>query len=296
MATIFPSNPTLNQVYQGYIWNGEAWKVIDNSVEKAQDDVASLFTHNLHTNVSATYDDANNRIVLSASAATVTAASKISQEVINNTGSTLFKGQVVSAIGAVGASGQLRVALSSSSTESASSKTFGILEDNIPDGQVGTVVTEGLIEGIDTSAAQPGDPVWLGSTPGSLIFGADNKPVAPAHMVFVGIVTRAQQNTGSIFVKVQNGFEIGELHDVAITSPVNGSAILFNSTTGLWEDVDISTIYAPKNNPTFTGTVQVGTGGIRFADNTVQTTSTDTSNFATKAELEDLEALVLAGL
>ncbi len=169
MATIFPSNPTLNQVYQGYIWNGEAWKVIDNSVEKAQDDVASLFTHNLHTNVSATYDDANNRIVLSAAAATVTAASKISQEVINNTGSTLFKGQAVSAIGAVGASGQLRVALASSSAESTSTRTFGILEDNIPDGQIGTVVTEGLIEGIDTSSAQPGDPVWLGSTPGSLL-------------------------------------------------------------------------------------------------------------------------------
>jgi hypothetical protein len=115
-------------------------------------------------------------------------------------------------------------------------------------------------------------------------------------MVFVGIVTRAQQNTGSIFVKVQNGFEIGELHDVAITSPVNGSAILFNSTTGLWEDVDISTIYATINNPTFTGTVQVGSGGIRFADNSVQTSSADTSQFATKAELEDLEALVLAGL
>ena len=296
MATIFPSNPTLNQVYQGYIWNGEAWKVIDNSVEKAQDDVASLFTHNLHTNVSATYDDANNRIVLSAAAATVTAASKISQEVINNTGSTLFKGQVVYASGAVGASGQLRVTLSSNSAESTSSKTFGILEDNIPNGEIGTVVTEGLIEGINTSSAQPGDPVWLGSTPGSVVYGVANKPVAPSHMVFVGIVTRANQNTGSIFVKVQNGFEIGELHDVAITSPTNGSAIIFNSTTGLWEDVDISAIYATINNPTFTGTVQVGAGGIRFADNTVQTTSTDTSNFATKAELGDLEALVLAGL
>jgi hypothetical protein len=296
MATIFPSNPTLNQVYQGYIWNGEAWKVIDNSVEKAQDDVAGLFTHNLHTNVSATYDDANNRIILSAAAATVTAASKISQEVINNTGATLNKGQVVYASGAVGASGQLRVSLSSNVADSESSKTFGILEDTIPNGGVGTVVTEGLLEGLDTSSAQPGDPVWLGATPGSVIYGLANKPSAPAHLVFVGIVVRAQQSTGSIFVKTQNGFEIGELHDVAITSPVNGAAILFNSTTGLWEDVDISTIYAPKNNPTFTGTVQVGTGGIRFADNTVQTSSADTSQFATKAELEDLEALVLAGL
>jgi hypothetical protein len=296
MATIFPSSPTLNQVYQGYIWNGEAWKVIDNSVEKAQDDVASLFTHNLHTNVSATYDDENNRIVLSAASATVTAASKISQEVINNTGETLNKGQVVYASGAVGASGQLRVSLSSNSSESTSSKTFGILEDTILNGEIGTVVTEGLIEGLNTSTAQEGDPVWLGSTPGSLIFGLANKPVAPAHLVFIGIVIRAQQNTGSIFVKVQNGFEIDELHDVAITSPVNGSAILFNSTTGLWEDVDISTIYATINNPTFTGTVQVGSGGIRFADNSVQTSSADTSQFATKAELEDLEALVLAGL
>jgi hypothetical protein len=296
MATIFPSNPTLNQVYQGYIWNGEAWKVIDNSVEKAQDDVASLFTHNLHTNVSATYDDANNRIVLSAASATVTAASKISQEVVNNTGATINKGQAVYASGAVGASGKIRVSLASNSGEATSSKTFGILENTLTNGSSGTVVTEGLIEGIDTSTAQEGDPVWLGPTAGSLIFGTANKPVSPAHLVFIGIVIRAQQNTGSIFVKVQNGFEIGELHDVAITSPVNGAAILFNSTTGQWEDVDISTIYAPNNNPTFTGTVQVGSGGIRFADNSVQTSSADVSQFATKAELEDLEALVLAGL
>jgi hypothetical protein len=296
MATIFPSNPTLNQVYQGYIWNGEAWKVIDNSVEKAQDDVASLFTHNLHTNVSATYDDANNRIVLSAASATVTAASKITQAVRNDTGSTINKGQAVYVSGAVGASGSLRVSLSNNSGEATSSKTFGLLETTLTNGSSGTVVTEGLIEGVNTSTAQEGDPVWLGPTPGSLIFGLANKPVSPAHLVFIGIVVRAQQSTGSIFVKVQNGFEIGELHDVAITSPVNGAAILFNSTTGQWEDVDISTIYATINNPTFTGTVQVGSGGIRFADNSVQTSSADTSQFATKAELEDLEALVLAGL
>ena len=32
MATIFPSNPTLNQEYEGYKWNGTAWKIIGASL------------------------------------------------------------------------------------------------------------------------------------------------------------------------------------------------------------------------------------------------------------------------
>ncbi len=70
------------------------------------------------------------------------------------------------------------------------------------------VVTEGLLAGLDTSAAgTEGDPVWLGAN-GNLLYGVANKPSAPLHMVFIGVVTRKNQNNGEIFVKVQNGFEL----------------------------------------------------------------------------------------
>jgi len=68
MPTQFPSNPTLNQTYNGYQWNGEAWKLIDNFAERAQDAVATLFTHSSHNNVTATYDDDNNKIIFTVGA------------------------------------------------------------------------------------------------------------------------------------------------------------------------------------------------------------------------------------
>ena len=213
--------------------------------EMAQDASASLFTHANHVNLTAVYDDLSNQVILTGLGGT---ANKISQEVVNNTGATLNKGQAVYASGAVGASGQLRVSLSSNTTESTSSKTFGIMEDTVANGAIGTVVTEGLLEGLDTSTAQPGDPVWLGSTPGQLIFGLTNKPAAPNHLVFLGIVGRVQQNTGSIFVKVQNGFELDELHDVAISNKQNNQVIRYNSTTGQWSNQTIDNLFDPAGS------------------------------------------------
>jgi hypothetical protein len=169
-------------------------------------------------------------------------ANKIEQVVVNGSSeTTLLKGQVVYASGSVGASGKLRVNLSSNSAESTSSKTFGILAENIIPGGEGLLVSEGLLEGIDTTGANDGDPVWLGSTPGSLIFGLINKPVAPSHLVFLGIVVRGgQQSTGSIFVKIQNGFEIEELHNILITDVQDKDALIYDDTTGLWKNYDLT--------------------------------------------------------
>jgi hypothetical protein len=250
--------------------------------EMAQDASATLFTHANHVNISATYDDLSNQIILSGLGGV---ASKISQEVVNNTGSTLYKGQVVYAAGAVGASGQLRVNLSSNSAESTSTKTFGIMEDTVLDGAIGTVVTEGLIEGIDTSTAQPGDPVWLGSTPGSLIFGLAGKPVAPQHLVFVGIVTRAQVNTGSIFVKVQNGFELDELHDVYINGKQNNQVLRYNSTTGLWTNQTIDNLFEPA-----------GAVSAHESDTTNIHGIVDTAELATKAYADNAATAAAAAI
>ena len=163
-------------------------------------------------------------------------ANKIEQVIVNGTATTLLEGQVVYVSGSIGASGKLRVALSSNAAESTSSKTFGILAEDIIAGGEGLVVTEGILEGINTVGANDGDPVWLG-TNGSKIFGLANKPSAPAHLVFLGIVARGgQANTGSIFVKVQNGFEIEELHNVQITSPATGEVLIYDATTSLWKN------------------------------------------------------------
>lgn len=66
MPTLFPSNPTLNQEYNGYKWNGEAWKIIDTSVERSQDATALALTHTDHNNITVSYDDATNKIIFTA--------------------------------------------------------------------------------------------------------------------------------------------------------------------------------------------------------------------------------------
>ena len=261
--------------------------------EMAQDASAALFTHANHVNLTATYDDVSNQVILVGLGGV---ASKISQEVVNNTGGTLYKGQVVYANGAVGASGQLRVGLSSNSAESTSSKTFGIMEDTVADGAIGTVITEGLIEGIHTSSANPGDPVWLGSTPGSVIYGLTNKPHAPQHLVFIGIVTRAQQNTGSIFVKVQNGFELDELHDVYINGKQNNQVLRYNATTGLWTNQTIDNLFDPAGSAAAAQSAAASALSSHESDTTNIHGIANTADLATKAYADNAASAAAAAI
>jgi hypothetical protein len=164
----------------------------------------------------------------------------IYQDVRNQSGASLTKGSAVRVTGSDGASGKLLVGSATNATEAGSSKTFGLVSSTIANNSNGQVVTNGLLEGVDTTGAVDGDPVWLGVN-GAKIFGLANKPVAPAHLVYLGVVVRGgQQNTGSIFVSIQNGFEVEELHNVLITSLANKDALVYDSTTQLWKNYDLS--------------------------------------------------------
>ena len=171
---------------------------------------------------------------------------------------SINKGQAVYVSSANGTN--IIVSKADNSIEATSSKTMGLLAFSGAAKATGFVVTEGLLAGLDTSAANAaGDPVWLG-TSGNLIYGLVNKPVAPAHLVFIGIVTRKQSNNGEIFIKVQNGFELRELHDVDAVSPSNNDGIFYNSTNSLWEHKSIATVlgYTPQEQISLTTT---GTSG-----------------------------------
>ena len=160
--------------------------------------------------------------------------SDIQVYVKNTTGSSLTKGQAVYIDGAQGDNPTIALAVASS--ESTSSKTLGLLKQNLGVNEFGYVVSEGFLEGIDTDqATSAGDPMWLSPTvSGGIVYGVSNKPVAPNHMVFLGYVLRKQQNNGKVYVKVQNGFELGELHNVFVNGTSDGSFLQYNSSSGLW--------------------------------------------------------------
>lgn len=156
----------------------------------------------------------------------------------NITGATILKKSAVYINGASG--NRPTINYSQANAETTSSKTFGLTESDILHNGVGYVVVEGQLSAVNTSMFTEGQLLWLSPTvPGGL---TTTKPSAPNHMVFCGYVVRAHPTDGIIEVKIQNGFELNELHNVAIASPVNGDLLQYESATGLWKNVTSSSI------------------------------------------------------
>jgi hypothetical protein len=154
-------------------------------------------------------------------------------QVKNNTGSTINKGAVVYAIGGTGAN--LLIGLAKADAEATSTQTLGFLDSTLATGGIGFVIFTGTISGINTSAYAEGDPVYLSpTTAGGIIVGAANKPLAPAHLVYLGTITRSSATVGEIQIRVSNGWELSELHDVAISTGVAQNDFVVRNGSNLW--------------------------------------------------------------
>lgn len=150
-------------------------------------------------------------------------------KVKNLSGATIAKGKVVYISGATG--GNPEITLADNTTEITSSKTFGVIENDITNNEVGYIVTMGELDHIDLSAFTDGDDLWL-STNGNL---TATIPVSPAHAVFIGYALTATNN-GKLLVRIQNGYELEELHNVLIDNIQNNQILQWDSTTGLWKN------------------------------------------------------------
>lgn len=149
--------------------------------------------------------------------------------VYNGTGSTLTDGQVVYITGSQGQ--RLTVGLADADLEASSSVTIGVVTESITNATEGFITTHGMVNGLNTLGLTEGAAIWLSSTAGQF---TTTKPSAPVHGVLIGYVVRAHATSGSIFVHIQNGYELNELHNVSISTPTNEQALLYNSTTSLW--------------------------------------------------------------
>jgi hypothetical protein len=152
--------------------------------------------------------------------------------VYNASGSTLVDGEIVYVTGAQG--NTLSVTRATAATEVGSSVTIGMVTEPIAAGGSGFITTNGLVNGLNTSGLTEGTAVWLSTTPGAYTV---SKPTAPNQGVLVGYVVRAHATVGSIFVHIQNGYEIDELHNVLVTSVANGDVLKYDSTTGVWKNI-----------------------------------------------------------
>ena len=153
-------------------------------------------------------------------------------EVTNAESFNLNRGDVVYTFGATG--DVMSVKLASNSGDSTSATTLGVVNETIIPNGIGTVTVGGRIEKM--SFPHPfadGDALYLGNTPGTF---TRVKPVAPQHGVYLGVVERANNGNGIAYIKVQNGYELNEIHDVLITTPLSGQLIRRNDSNTLWEN------------------------------------------------------------
>ena len=169
--------------------------------------------------------------------------------VVNKTATNItLQGSNYQAVRITGAQGnRLKVDLAQATTDNLSAETIGLVTETIANNQEGFITTSGLVRNINTTGSlqgetwNDGDILYLSPTVAGRITKV--KPVAPNHLVIVGYVVRAHITQGQIFVKVDNGYELDELHNVAISgTPSNNSLLAYNSTTDIWENKTVANV------------------------------------------------------
>jgi hypothetical protein len=156
----------------------------------------------------------------------------------NQSGSTIPAGSIVYISGATG--NRPLITLAQANNDANSAQTMGFTKTAIANNGTGFVIVRGELENIDTSALTEGVQLYLSPTTAGT--WTTTKPSAPQHLVYVGIVVRAHPTLGVILVAVQNGYEVAELHDSAISGLANNDLFAYESSTNLWKNKTFSAL------------------------------------------------------
>jgi hypothetical protein len=228
------------QVGDWLVFNGTVWQKIDQSnlvtSVNGQTGAVSLTYTDVNAIGSITSTDGSVTVSTTSGVADLSVAVSASTTnviclVRNSTGATLTKGTAVYINGATGQNPTVTKAQANNDTNSA--QTLGLMSAALANNSNGYVTIIGLITNINTSAYTDGEQLYLSPTTAGALTAT--KPYAPQHLVYVAVVEHAHPTQGKLFVKVQNGYEMDELHNVSAQSPSNGQVLIYNASTSLWE-------------------------------------------------------------
>ena len=199
------------------------------TVTNSEPDQTVTLTAGTSISITGTYPD----FTIGYSGTNLSEAENLIAEVYNNSGATLTKGTIVYINGGHGNLPTVAKALATSDATSA--QTFGIVRTDITNNNNGYLIIVGNLIDLDTFSYAEGTQLYLsGTTAGTW---TSTKPSAPTHLVYVGIVVRSHPTQGVVTVKIQNGYELDEVHDVSITSVADNDILQYNSSTKLWTNV-----------------------------------------------------------
>jgi len=171
----------------------------------------------------------------------------------NAEATTLNIGEVVYLYQQQGNRASVKRAINTSDATSA--KTLGVVAASIPASSDGPVVTQGYVYNCNLGSFTAGQTVYLSSTAGQF---TATKPYAPNHLVYVGVVVRANNGNGILYVRAQNGYELDEIHDVDLITnpPTSGQFLKYNGTLWVNDTIDLGT----DTNGNYMSGVSAGTG------------------------------------
>jgi hypothetical protein len=223
---------TTGQISDGVVKSIFGEQGVVTSIDYAQFDTAASVSYGTGKLV---WDSTNGTLDLGLAGGVVNSLVGVDQHirVYNPTAGAFTKGQVVVADGSSGT--RLAVDLALGDSDSNTAETLGVVNESIAINQSGFVMTKGLLRGINTNAFNEGDILWVSpTTPGGI---TNVRPQAPNHAVRVGYcIKKAGIADGIIYVDPLNGFELGELHDVAITGVANNNFLVYDSADKRWEN------------------------------------------------------------
>jgi hypothetical protein len=204
---------------------------------------------------------------------------RIVNKVTPNTTLTKAAYQVVKVTGAQGQ--RLAVDLAQANNDNNSADTLGVVTETIATNQEGFILTVGQIENINTTGSlqgetwADGDVLYLSPTTAGKM--TNIKPTgATGHIVVLGYVEYAHSSQGKIYVKIMNGWELDELHNVYISSIADKQLLSYDSATSLWKNKSVTTAdIADSTNKRYVTDANLTTIGNQSGTNTGdETTST----------------------
>lgn len=210
----------------------------------------------------------------------------------NATASILYKGTIVYISGSTG--NRPNFVKAQANSEATSSGTFGVCIEDIAINSDGRVATIGTLGNLDTrtTAVHPftsdtladGDTLYLSPTTAGYV--TNTKPSAPNHLVYIGKVARTSPTLGTIVYRMQNGYELDEIHDVSITSKANNDVLQYESASSLWKNKALTTAsvasstdknYVTDTQLTAIGTISSKLSGYIYKNTTVVAVTGTTS-------------------
>lgn len=152
----------------------------------------------------------------------------------NQTGSTITKGSIVYANGTVGASGRITIDKFIANGSIDAKYLLGITAHDLTNGEDGYVISFGKIRQVNTDTFAAGAILYPSPTTAGV--WTDVEPVAPNIDMPIGFCINSHVNNGTIAIRVASGYKLHELHDLAISSPVDKASLYYKSSEGLWRD------------------------------------------------------------